>query len=95
MPYGLMYALDARIVPRMKTTIDLDEACLRRVMKMTGLKTRRAAVNRALAEMERKAQVDQVLSRSWDVDAMARALDPDYDVLKVRRMEKAGRGYPR
>ena len=71
----------------MKTTIDIDDARLRRVMKLTGLRTRRAAVNRALAEMERKAHIDQVLSRSWNLDAMARAMDPHYDVLKMRRMD--------
>jgi Arc/MetJ family transcription regulator len=79
----------------MKTTIEIDDARLRRVMKLTGLKTRRAAVNRALAEMERRARIDQVLSRPWNLDAMARAMDPRYDVLKMRRMETASRGYPR
>ena len=39
----------------MKTTIDIDERRLKRVMELTGAKTRKAAVNYALREAEKGA----------------------------------------
>ena len=53
--YGLKYGKNSRTICRMKTTIDLDERRLSAVMKLTGLRTRKAAVNYALCAAERQA----------------------------------------
>ena len=71
----------------MKTTIEIDEGRLKRVMKMTGIRTRREAVNTALADMEHKARVDAVLANPIRYDD-GPAFDPQYDLLKMREMEK-------
>ena len=49
----------------MKITIDLDEAKLERVMKLTGLATRREAIDFALTQAERAAKVKSLLSRPF------------------------------
>ncbi len=48
----------------MKTTIDLDEDKLGRVMALTGIKTRREAIDFALTEAERFARIKKMLLRS-------------------------------
>jgi Arc/MetJ family transcription regulator len=58
-----------------KTTIELDEDRLNRVMKLTGLKTRKAVLDFALREAERAAQMRRflksLLSDKEYVDAVA------------------------
>src|ERR1035441_2599765 len=44
----------------MKTTIDLDEAKLKRVMNLTGITTRKEAVDYALTEAERLAKIKRL-----------------------------------
>ena len=41
----------------MKTTVELDEKLLKRVMDLTGAKTRRAAIDYALHEAEKSAKL--------------------------------------
>jgi Arc/MetJ family transcription regulator len=73
----------------LKTTIDLDEAKLKRVMKLTGLKTRKDAVDYALTEAERIARIKQVLGRPLYVVAKGEAVvDPDYDLAALREAER-------
>ena len=72
----------------MKTTIEVDEKRLHRVMELTGIKTRRAAVDHGLREAERQAKVNQLLSRCWSAEQLKGVLDPHYDVEAVRRMDK-------
>jgi Arc/MetJ family transcription regulator len=71
----------------MKTTIDIDEARLTRVMKLSGLKTRKAAVDYALREAERVARVDCLVRDALPGDAYLDAVDPGYSVEKVRESE--------
>lgn len=47
----------------MKTTIDLDETQLERVMKLTGLTTRKEAIDFALTAAERSARVRALLNQ--------------------------------
>ena len=76
----------------MKTTIDLDEAKLERVMKLTGLATRKEAVDFALTQAERAASVRALLSRPFFEGITDRLIvDPAYDVLALRRKEKPAR----
>lgn len=72
----------------MKTTIDLDEAKLLSLMKLTGIKTRKEAVNYALTEGERLARVNDVLKKPYYVSDDPDVFDMDYDILKMRELEK-------
>ena len=70
----------------MKTTIALDEAKLERVMKLTGLATRKDAIDFALTQAERAAEVKAMLSRPFFEGITDRHIvDPDYDVLALRK----------
>jgi Arc/MetJ family transcription regulator len=71
----------------MKTTIDLDEAKLLRVMRLTGIKTRKEAIDFALNEAERAARIRAFLSKPFYVGSSSDPVAPDYDVLKLRKME--------
>jgi Arc/MetJ family transcription regulator len=71
-----------------KTTIEIDEEKLLRVMELTGIATRREAVDFALSEAERLAKMTEVLRVPWTEEEMAGAIDPAYDLMKLREMEK-------
>ena len=73
---------------RMKTTIDVDEEKLLRVMELTGIKTRKEAVDFALGEVERLARIRRLASESFYVEAQGDVIDPAYDVIKLREAEK-------
>jgi Arc/MetJ family transcription regulator len=69
----------------MKTTLEIDDEKLRRIMKSTGLKTRKEAVDWALTEAERIATINRIAEEPWDAEAMKDAVDPDYDIIALRR----------
>lgn len=73
---------------RMKTTVDLDDRKLRRLMKLTGLKTRKETIDFALTEAERTARVRKVFNKPFYVDPDGLIIDPDYDVVEMRKREK-------
>jgi hypothetical protein len=75
----------------MKTTLGIDEKRLRSVMTLTGLKTRRAAVDYSLAEVEHLARVSKVMERAWTPAQLKDVLAPRYDVIALRERERAGR----
>lgn len=76
----------------MKTTIEIDDAKLLRVMSLTGLKTRKEAVDWALTEAERIARVDQIASHPWDSATVKESVEPGYDVLSIRNQSVNYRG---
>ncbi len=86
--YGLKYGKNSRTICRMKTTIDLDERRLSAVMKLTGLRTRKAAVNYALCAAERQASMERLLERALPDEAYRTAVDPKYDLLALRQRER-------
>lgn len=69
----------------MKTTLEIDEKKLERIMKSTGLKTRKEAVDWALTEAERIATINRIAEEPWDAEALRDAVDPDYDIIALRR----------
>jgi Arc/MetJ family transcription regulator len=72
-----------------KTTVELDEQKLIRVMKLTGLKTRREAIDYALDQAERSAKLAKLFGRKKRSKAeISKAMDPKYDVLALREREK-------
>jgi len=69
----------------MKTTIDLDEGKLERVMSLTGLKTRKEAIEFALTEAERIARIHHALNEPFYVVREGDdVIDPAYDVRALR-----------
>jgi hypothetical protein len=68
----------------MKTTIEIDETKLDRLMTLTGLKTRKEAVDWALTEAERIARIDQIAAHPWDSERVREGIDSEYDVLSIR-----------
>ena len=72
----------------MKTTIDLDDKKLRRLMKLTGLKTRKETIDYALTEAERLARIRNVFAKPFYVDPSSHIIEPGYDVIKMRKLEK-------
>ena len=86
--YGLSYGSFAHILSLMKTTVELDEKRLATVMKLTGLGTRKAAVDYALRVAERAASLDCLMERALPDEAYRTAMDPHYDVVALRNRAK-------
>jgi hypothetical protein len=74
------------IMTRMKTTIDLDEKKLRRVMKLTGITTRKQAIDFALTQAERLARVKKLFEEPFYLDS-GDIIDPNYDLERMRDRE--------
>jgi Arc/MetJ family transcription regulator len=70
-----------------KATIEYDEIRLKRLMKLTGLKSRKAALDYALREAEHAAMVRRFLKSLLPDAEYADAVAPSYDVLAVREKE--------
>jgi len=68
-----------------KTTIEIDEEKLERVMKLGGFKTRKEAVDWALTEAERLATINKIAESPWTPEMMKDAIYPEYDILEMRR----------
>jgi Bacterial antitoxin of type II TA system, VapB len=83
-----MYASNARKFLWVKTTIDLDEKKLLRVMKLTGLKTRKEAIDFALEQAERAARIKKMFGKPWTEEDLKNAIAPGYDLLGLREKEK-------
>lgn len=62
----------------MKMTMHIDEEVLERVMKITGAKTKTAAVEMALTEMARRHKMKELFSAGLGMspDELRNALDP-------------------
>ncbi|MFY8216515.1 MAG: type II toxin-antitoxin system VapB family antitoxin [Chthoniobacterales bacterium] len=68
----------------MKTTVEIDEEKLERVMRLTGLKTRKEAIDWALTEAERIARIDEIARNPWDSARVKESLEPGYDIVAIR-----------
>ena len=73
-------------------TMHIDEALLRRVMKLGKFETKTAAIDFALREIERRRKLLKFVAnekskpRDW-----ARTVDPAYDVIALRAKETPAR----
>jgi hypothetical protein len=74
----------------MKTTVEIDDKKLNRVMKLTGLKTMKETIDFALTEAERVAKMRELFSASFYTDDAGDVVCPEYDVVKLRKLEKPG-----
>jgi hypothetical protein len=73
----------------MKITLNVDEALLARVVKCTGSKTKTAAIDYALREMDRRARLTEVLNEGLGMspDELANMFDPASDPMTLRAAE--------
>ena len=69
----------------MKTTIELDETKLERVMQLGGFSTRKDAVDWALTEAVRIVTLNHIKATPWDASVLKGAVAQDYDVLAARQ----------
>ncbi len=76
---------NGRKYAHMKTTIELDDQKLERIMIAMNLKTRKEAIDWALTEAERLAIIHSIKANPWSARVMEDAIDPDYDVMAMRR----------
>jgi Arc/MetJ family transcription regulator len=73
----------------MKMTLEVDGKKLEKLMKLTGIKTKRAAVDFALTRAETAARREKVLGLRLSPEDLADCVDPGYDVLKLREVGRA------
>ncbi len=67
-----------------KTTIEIDEDKLERVMRLGNFKTRKDAMDWALTEAERLATLNHIAENPWSADILKDAVDEDYDPIALR-----------
>ena len=70
----------------MKTTVEIDDKRLMHVMRLANLKTRKAALEFALIETEKILSMRNLASKSFYAETKT-AIDPKYDLAKLRRKE--------
>ena len=68
----------------MKTTIEIDEKKLDRIMKMTGIATMKEAVDWALNEAMRIATINQIMEEPWSAEEARSVMDSNYDLIAIR-----------
>jgi Arc/MetJ family transcription regulator len=72
-----------------KTTVEIDQQKLLRVMKLTGLKTRKEAIDYALSQAERAVKISKLFARPRrSKDELKNMLDPQHDLAALRAQEK-------
>jgi Arc/MetJ family transcription regulator len=72
----------------MKTTIDIDEKKLAAVMRLTGARSRKAAVDYALVCTERSERLRLLFEKALPDEAYKGSVDPAYDIKALREKEK-------
>lgn len=73
----------------MKITLNVDGTLLDRVVKATGSKTKTAAIDYALREVDRRARLTEVLGRGTGLSGkeLANMFDPASDPATLRAAE--------
>jgi Arc/MetJ family transcription regulator len=77
----------------MRTTIEIDEAKLDRIMKMTGIKTMKEAVDWSLNEALRIDVRNQVMEDPWRPEEARIAVEPGYDIIAIRHLRLTRRPF--
>ena len=77
----------------MKITMNIDDALLERVMVLSGAKTKTAAVDYALREVERRETRLKLLQEGMEMEKKLEGLVflPGYDVMAARIAEREAR----
>ncbi len=73
----------------MKITLNVDSELLDRVVKSTGSKTKTAAIDLALREMDRRARLTEVLNEGLGMtpEELSGMFDPASDPMTLRAAE--------
>ncbi len=71
----------------MKTTLEIDEVKLKNLMRLKKIKTRREAVDFALSEATRKAEMDAFFGTVMDHSEYVDVVAEDYDLETLRNKE--------
>ena len=71
----------------MKTTLDIDEKKLEEVMRLTGARSRKAAVNYALECAARVERLRKLFEKPLPDEEYRTAVDPSYDLLTLRQKD--------
>lgn len=73
----------------MKITLNVDDALLDRVVESTGAKTKTAAIDFALREVDRRAQLTKALARGSGISGkeLTKLFDPASDPATMRVAE--------
>ena len=73
----------------MKMTLHIDEDLLTRVMQATGASSKTQAIDLALREMDRKANLMKLTSAGlgMSADELKEAYDPGYNLAAMRQLE--------
>jgi Arc/MetJ family transcription regulator len=74
----------AHFYGHIKTTIEIDEGKLDRIMKLTGIGTMKEVVDWALSEALRLATINRVMEEPWSAEEARDAVDPTYDLIAIR-----------
>lgn len=74
----------------MKTTIDIDEKKLTKVMRLTGVRSRKAAVDYALSCTERVERLRKLFENPLPDEEYRTATDPSYDLAAIRNQDRPG-----
>ena len=71
----------------MKMTMHIDDALLDRVMAATGASSKTAAIDLALREMDRRAELKKLAAKGLGMSAseLKEAFDPEYDLNTMRK----------
>jgi Arc/MetJ family transcription regulator len=72
----------------MKTTIDIDAKRLKNVMKLTGVHTRKEAVDYALREAEKSGAIALLVREALPGSEFSDAIAAGYDITRTRNGEK-------
>ena len=70
----------------MKTTVDIDEKKLNGIMRMAGIRSRKAAVDYALSCADRIERLRKLFKHPLQDKEYANALDPAYEVTRYTPM---------
>lgn len=76
----------------MKITLNVNDDLLNRVVKSSGSKTKTAAIDLALREMDRRARLTEVLTKGSGLqgEELANMFDPTTDPTLLRAAEGSG-----
>ncbi len=81
------YGWDGRKYTHMKTTLEIDEGKLEKIMRLMSFKTRKDAVDWALTEAERLAVMENIKANPWSADVLREGYDDDYAEMMLRRRD--------
>jgi Arc/MetJ family transcription regulator len=72
----------------MKTTIDIDDRKLRELMRLTGIRSRKATVDYALSRAGEAERLRKLFEKPLPDAEYEASLDPSYDLMAVRQSDK-------